>query len=617
MADERLEIAIKAVNEASKALKDVQNDLGGLDNAAKKSSGGFGELGNAAKIAALGGIAILGAGLKASVDAALEAEQVMAKTNAVLKSTGGIAGVTAKDVTELADRLSQMAGVDDELIQSAENVLLTFTAIGKDVFPSAMEAALNMSVALGTDLQGAVIQVGKALQDPIKGVTALRRVGVNFNADAMKMIKTMVAMGDTAGAQAFILKELETEFGGVAKAAGDTTKGALDKAGVALENLGEKIGGKVLPALGRLAEGFTRILDPADTATKRLEEINSVLEEQTTLQPHIRRGLEEQRDGLVELAHQEQLATLAAQEELEIKKHVIDAVRSQRDANLELIPSEEELAEQAEIAAKEFEKQAEAMRKARDASADAAEGFFGLAQAYSDGVTKLELVKRAFEAIDTAQRSGILTDAERRQAQESLLLQFGLVTERALEQARAEDELTRLFQIGKVTVDEYTAGLLTIPGAARDGVITMDELGEGVGRASQSMNDAAQQAEQLRDRIGSLESREIVVRTIYENITRNIIQTAGRIGGRQLGGPLGAGELAIVGETGPELFASRAGGTVISNADFRRVIGALESLAGNLGGGVNVNVNAGRLSDAFSIEQARRARVVRQTRTQL
>jgi hypothetical protein len=63
---------------------------------------------------------------------------------------------------------------------------------------------------MGTDMKGAAIQVGKALQDPVHGISALRRVGVNFNESQVETIKKLVETGQAAKAQGLILAELNT-----------------------------------------------------------------------------------------------------------------------------------------------------------------------------------------------------------------------------------------------------------------------------------------------------------------------------------------------------------------------------------------------------------------------
>ena len=182
----------------------------------------------------------------------MAAQEVQAQLAAVLESTGGAAGVTAEQANTLADSLSKVTRFDDEMILSAESMMLTFTSITKDVFPDAIQAALDMSTAMGTDLNGSVLQIGKALQDPIAGLTALRRVGVQFTDAQEAMIKKMVEAGDTMGAQKFILAELTREFGGSAVAAGQTFAGQLDIMKTQLGNVKEQIGGALLPALTEL-----------------------------------------------------------------------------------------------------------------------------------------------------------------------------------------------------------------------------------------------------------------------------------------------------------------------------------------------------------------------------
>ena len=197
-----------------------------------------------------------------------------AQLNAALKSTQGVAGLTAKELTNMASALQKQTRFGDEAIINAQSLLLTFTKVGKDVFPDAIETILNMSEAMGQDLQQGVIQVGKALNDPVLGGTALRRVGVQLSKQQEQQVKDFVKVGDVAAAQKIILGELETQFGGVAKAAGETLAGSLDKmrnaTGDAAESLGEALG----PAIIGVAGFFTDAAIAASGFFKRLTETN-------------------------------------------------------------------------------------------------------------------------------------------------------------------------------------------------------------------------------------------------------------------------------------------------------------------------------------------------------
>jgi hypothetical protein len=88
------------------------------------------------------------------------------------------------------------------------------------------------------------------LNDPIKGITALQRVGVSFTKSQKDQIKTLVDSGKTLDAQKLILRELGKEFGGAAEASADP----LQKLGVVIKNLEEKIGLAFLPTLNKVAD---------------------------------------------------------------------------------------------------------------------------------------------------------------------------------------------------------------------------------------------------------------------------------------------------------------------------------------------------------------------------
>lgn len=191
------------------------------------------------------------------VTEAREAQEVEAQLNAVIDSTGGIAGVTAEKAKELADALQYQSKYSDEAILSGENMLLTFTNIGKDVFPAATQTILDMSAALGQDVTQSAMQLGKALNDPIQGVSALRRVGVQLTDEQEAQVKQFMAVGDAASAQKVILDELAKEFGGSAK----SQTNSIDLLKKRFDNIKEDLGSAILPAIDKFGEGISRALD--------------------------------------------------------------------------------------------------------------------------------------------------------------------------------------------------------------------------------------------------------------------------------------------------------------------------------------------------------------------
>lgn len=260
------EAVLDLTADPSKLDKGLDEGKGKVTGALDGLKGTFGEAtGTMLGQLSAGALRDIGQGIisvgKDITGAALDAEQAQAQLNAVITSTGGAAGVTTDMANEYADALSKVTMFDDEAILGGEAMLLTFTNIGEDVFPQATATILDMSQALGQDLNSSAMQLGKALNDPIQGITALRRVGVTFTEDQEKMIKTMVESGDVAGAQKMILAELSKEFGGSATAAGETMAGQLAILNTELGNVKEEAGAALLPVLKDLV-GVAKQLMP-------------------------------------------------------------------------------------------------------------------------------------------------------------------------------------------------------------------------------------------------------------------------------------------------------------------------------------------------------------------
>jgi len=157
--------------------------------------------------------------IQESVEAMHNLHEAEGQVRAGLESTRYAAGLTFDELEESAGNFSKKIKYSRGEIMQMQSILITFPSITKNVFDTASQAIFDMSSRLHQDLQSSAIQLGKALQDPERGITALRRVGVNFNEAQTEMVKHMVATGHQAQAQAFILKELQTEFAGSAAAA--------------------------------------------------------------------------------------------------------------------------------------------------------------------------------------------------------------------------------------------------------------------------------------------------------------------------------------------------------------------------------------------------------------
>jgi len=266
------EAGVKLVAEGAAAYaSDMKQAAGATDTFVDTTEKGGGIVSKAGGMmgSAIKGVATIAAGVgvagfvalgKAIFDGigdAREAQQLLAQTNSVIESTGGAAGKTANQITDLATALSASAGKSlfgDSDVQAAENLLLTFTNIKGAVFDAATAISVDMAQALGGAPKDQAIALGKALNDPIKGVTALTRVGVTFSEEQKEQIKTMQEAGDVAGAQTIILNELNKEFGGSAAAAA-AADGGWAQFKDTMGELAESVGAAILPLLNELV-GF-------------------------------------------------------------------------------------------------------------------------------------------------------------------------------------------------------------------------------------------------------------------------------------------------------------------------------------------------------------------------
>lgn len=240
MASKRIKRLIELILDggaARKAEKATQDSLNkGTDpKKAKKNVSEIEKSMSRVQKAALGIGAAIGAaavfGFRKFIKESSEAQKSSAQLAAVVKSTGGAAGRTTAELEAQATALQKVTTFSDDAVMSAQSLLLTFTGIKGQTFDKATETVLDLATAMGGgegSLKSASIQVGKALNDPIKGVTALTKVGVSFTDSQKEMIKSLTESGHLVEAQAIILKELEKEFGGSARAARDTLGGALE-----------------------------------------------------------------------------------------------------------------------------------------------------------------------------------------------------------------------------------------------------------------------------------------------------------------------------------------------------------------------------------------------------
>ena len=245
------------------ATQGAQNSLSGLQKRASGVARGIGRV-----VGALGlslGFAAMVRGFKDTTAAAEEARVADERIDAIAKSMnefGTQAEKTTRRIKDYAQQQSLLVGVDDEVIKATQAKLLTFRNLTKTAgemggaFDRATNAAIDMAAAGFGTAESNATQLGKALQDPIKGITALNRAGITFTEDQKELIKTLVESGKVLEAQDLILQEIESQVGGTAAA----TVTATERMNIAFGEVQEAVGQVLLPILEKFSAWFVSVL---------------------------------------------------------------------------------------------------------------------------------------------------------------------------------------------------------------------------------------------------------------------------------------------------------------------------------------------------------------------
>lgn len=272
------EPASKGLMALDAAAADVRGRIEGLAGGLGPVGAAMAALGPAGLVAAAGMAALTG-GLAIGLREYAEAERLNLRLGAVLKATGYAAGLTGEDLDELADSIENSTMQTAEGVKAAAAILATFKSVAGDTFGQATRLAADMAAVFGGDMTSAATQLGKALEDPVEGISALRRVGVTFTQSQQDAIKALVETGQQAKAQGMILEALRDQVGGAAagEAGGlsGSFKKASDQVGNFFENLvrvtGVSAGTKA--ALEAIAEGLARVNERSGAVIQRDEDL--------------------------------------------------------------------------------------------------------------------------------------------------------------------------------------------------------------------------------------------------------------------------------------------------------------------------------------------------------
>lgn len=231
-------------------VKAAESAIGGLGSSLKKIAGVLAAAFAVDKIVDFAKEAVIAA------EGVQQANDRLGAINESMNLFGANTQAVTDRMIEFAESQEMLLGTDAEIIKQTQAKLLTFknlAATADDTggaFDRATVAAIDLAEAGFGEATSNATQLGKALQDPIKGISALTRVGVTFSDEQKNLITSLVNSNDMLGAQEIILSAIEEQVGGTAEA----TATASEKMELAFGNLQEEVGMALLPVFEDLVE---------------------------------------------------------------------------------------------------------------------------------------------------------------------------------------------------------------------------------------------------------------------------------------------------------------------------------------------------------------------------
>jgi len=234
----------------------------------------------AAQLAVVGTVfAAVGKGWLDVTRAAMGDEVASAKLLATWTATKGASGATIVQLHAMAESLAALTGRHREEVKEAEALALTYHNVTGPALERMLKSAADLAAVRGGDLPDWVTKLGRAMENPSSGLTALTRAGVVFTQQQKEQIKVVSESGDTLTAMALILERVESSYGGAAARIGATTQGAWDRLTASLNELKETWGGMTLGATKEaLSETNDAVIDLTDNTNRMRAAWNTFFE---------------------------------------------------------------------------------------------------------------------------------------------------------------------------------------------------------------------------------------------------------------------------------------------------------------------------------------------------
>ena len=548
---------------------------------------------NPAMLVLTAGFVAVGLTITKFVKAGAQAESQFLKLEALLKATGGAAKVTGQDIEAMAVAIGRGTLASVQGARDAAGVLLTFKSIAGETFTRTLALTQDLAAVGFGSMKTAALQLGKALEEPEIGLSALRRVGVSFNEQQKEQIKVMSLTGRQAEAQELILKALEEQVGGAGKGAAGGLSGAFDTLGENITLFFEKseLGKTIVSGLTTVIQGLANVMakfvpevqklpDEIGQLNNRFKEINETIAFQADEYKRLTDRIIEQESLAGSAAVQRARTLKKEREELNKKMEKSSAERQAIIEKTKLLEKEEKVVIKI------------------DKTADKTSNKL------------LRTQRRELQDLKATTRERAV-NVNLRKLEDSLRSKLG-------EGAIAEQEINRILGERGGLIRENTIKVEDFKSQMEDIKSVANSVGQAFNKVGDTILDAFLRGKQgaldfksiLRELIIDIQ-KAIIKKLILDKVTGVITQGIEGIFSPKTpdigtpdprvrmagGGTVQQGSPTIVGERGPELFVPGSAGSIRNNADSK----------GSGGGGVSVVQN---LNFAVGVTNTVRAEVM-------